>query len=245
VDSQIDKPDLKLARGKFVSYLRVSTARQGRSGLGLEAQRQAVMDYLDGGRWRLLGEYVEVESGRVDDRPQLVAALHRAKVTGATLIVAKLDRLSRDLAFLANLQKSGAHFLAADMPEANELTIHVMAALAQHERRMISERTRQALAAARRRGVKLGNPNGAAALLRAGKGNSNAVASIKSRATERARDILVVIDDIRGDGLRTLQGIADELNAREIRTARGGRWHPTTVRNILQRRIGSAVPAVD
>ena len=224
-----------MAKGKFVSYLRVSTARQGRSGLGLEAQRQAVTDYLDGGRWRLLGEYVEIESGKTDDRPRLAAALHQAKVTGATLIVAKLDRLSRDLAFLANLQKSGVHFLAADMPEANELTIHVMAALAQHERRMISERTRQALAAARRRGIKLGNPNGAAALRRAGKGNSQAVVAIKTHATERAQDVLVVIDDIRDAGVKTLQGIADELNAREIKTARGGQWYPTTVRNVLQR----------
>src|SRR5262245_8032847 len=196
-----------MAKGKFVSYLRVSTARQGRSGLGLEAQRQAVTAYLDGGRWRLLGEYVEIESGKTDDRPQLAAALHRAKVTGATLIVAKLDRLSRDLAFLANLQKSGVHFLAADMPEANELTIHVMAALAQHERRMISVRTRQALAAAKRRGVKLGNPNGAAPLRRAGKGNDHAVAVIKSKATDRAQDVLVVIEDIRGAGAKTLQGI--------------------------------------
>src|SRR5262245_7569843 len=224
-----------MAKGKFISYLRVSTARQGRSGLGLEAQRQAVKDYLDGGRWRLLGEHVEIESGKNGDRPQLVAALHRAKVTGATLIVAKLDRLSRDLAFLANLQKSGVHFLAADMPEAHELTIHVMAALAQHERRMVSQRTRQALAAARRRGVKLGNPHGAAALRRAGKGNDHAVAAIKTQATERAQDVLIVIDDIRGEGVKTLQGIADELNAREIRTARGGQWYPTTVRNVLRR----------
>jgi DNA invertase Pin-like site-specific DNA recombinase len=228
-----------MAKGKFVSYLRVSTARQGRSGLGEEAQRQAVRGYLDGGRWRLLGEYVEVESGKNDDRPQLAAALHRAKVTGATLIVAKLDRLSRNLAFLANLQKSGVHFLAADMPEANELTIHVMAALAQHERRMISERTRQALAAAKRRGVKLGNPDGAAPLRRAGKVNRHAVAALKIQATERARDVLVVIEYIRGEGVKTLQGIADELNAREIRTARGGQWYPTTVRNILQRQIRS------
>jgi DNA invertase Pin-like site-specific DNA recombinase len=214
--------------------LRVSTARQGRSGLGLDAQRQAVTDYLDGGRWRLLGEYVEIESGKDGDRPQLAAALHQAKVTGATLIVAKLDRLSRDLAFLANLQKSGVRFLAADMPEANELTIHVMAALAQHERRMISDRTRQALAAAKRRGVMLGNPHGAAPLRRAGKGNRDAVAAIKTQAAQRAQDVRVVIDDIRRTGITTLQGIADELNAREIETARGGRWYPTTVRNVLR-----------
>jgi len=224
-----------MAKGKFISYLRVSTARQGRSGLGLEAQRQAVKDYLDGGRWRLLGERVEIESGKDGDRPQLAAALHQAKVTGATLIVAKLDRLSRDLAFLANLQKSGVRFLAADMPEANELTIHVMAALAQHERRMISDRTRQALAAAKRRGVKLGNPHGAASLRRAGKGNRDAVAAIKAQAAQRALDVRVIIDDIRRTGIKTLQGIADELNAREIETARGGQWYPTSVRNVLRR----------
>src|SRR5262245_25095981 len=225
-----------MAKGKFISYLRVSTTRQGRSGLGLEAQRQAVKDYLDGGRWRLLGEHVEIESGKNGDRPQLAAALHQAKVTGATLIVAKLDRLSRDLAFLANLQKSGVRFLAADMPEANELTIHVMAALAQHERRMISDRTRQALAAAKRRGVVLGNPNGAAPLRRADKGNRDAVAAIKAQAAQRAQDVRVIIDDIRRTGIKTLQGIADELNAREIETARGGQWHPTSVRNVLLRR---------
>jgi DNA invertase Pin-like site-specific DNA recombinase len=225
-----------MAKGKFISYLRVSTARQGRSGLGLEAQRQAVKDYLDGGRWRLLGEHVEIESAKNGDRPQLYAALHQTKATGATLIVAKLDRLSRDLAFLANLQKSGVRFLAADMPEANELTIHVMAALAQHERRMISDRTRQALASAKRRGVVLGNPNGAAPLRRAGKGNRDAVVTIKAQAAQRALDVRVIIDDIRRTGIKTLQGIADELNAREIETARGGRWYPMTVRNVLLRR---------
>lgn len=227
-----------MAKGKFISYLRVSTAKQGRSGLGLEAQRQAVNEYLNGGHWKLLGEYVEVESGKHDGRPKLQTALHRAKVTGATLIVAKLDRLSRDLAFLANLQKSGVRFLAADMPEANELTIHVMAALAQHERQAISDRTKRALAAAKRKGVKLGNPNGARALRRAGMGNDDAVAAIKAKATEHANDVLVVIDDIRASGSTTLQAIADELNEREITTARGGQWYPTTVKNVLQRSEG-------
>src|SRR5690242_18993864 len=113
---------------KFIAYCRVSTAKQGRSGLGVDAQRKAVADFLDDGRWQLLGEFVEVESGKVDHRPQLAAALSQCELTGATLIVAKLDRLSRNVAFLAKLQDSHKRFLAADMPETNEITIHIMAA---------------------------------------------------------------------------------------------------------------------
>src|SRR4051812_42979859 len=116
---------------RFVAYFRVSTEKQGRSGLGLDAQRKAVSDYLNGGNWDLIGEYVEVESGKVDKRPELEAALAKCELTGATLVVAKLDRLSRNVAFLAALQECGTRFVAADMPEANELTIHIMAAVAQ------------------------------------------------------------------------------------------------------------------
>jgi len=123
-----------MATGKFVSYLRVSTEKQGCSGLGLEAQRQAVTDFLNGGCWQLVQEYVEVESGKRADRPKLAEALHHAKVTGATLVIAKLDRLSRDVEFIARLQKSGTKFVCADMPEANELTIGLLAVVAQHER---------------------------------------------------------------------------------------------------------------
>jgi DNA invertase Pin-like site-specific DNA recombinase len=226
-----------VANGKFISYLRVSTDKQGKSGLGLEAQRQAVADYLNGGRWKLLAEFVEVESGKNDDRPQLKAALHRSEVTGAMLVVAKLDRLSRDVAFLANLQKSGVKFRCCDMPDASEFTINILAAVAQHERKLISERTKAAMAAARKRQnfKGYGNPNGAAAFLRAGAGNAAATEAVSTKANGRARKISPVIDDIRGDGITTLQGIADELNAREITTARGGRWYPTTVRNVLQR----------
>ena len=120
-----------MANGKFVSYLRVSTARQGRSGLGLEAQREAVRSYLDGGKWKLVAEFVEVESGKDDkNRPKLIEALRRAKVTGATLVVAKLDRLSRNVRFLAELQESKVKFQCADMPKADELTIHLFAAIA-------------------------------------------------------------------------------------------------------------------
>ncbi len=141
-----------MAQGIFVAYYRVSTARQGRSGLGLDAQRRAVADFLNGGSWELSAEFVEVESGKVDDRPQLEQALATCELSGATLVVAKLDRLSRNLAFLAKLQESGARFVAADMAEANELTIHIMAAVAQAERKAISIRTKEALAAAKATG---------------------------------------------------------------------------------------------
>src|SRR5712671_2856281 len=142
--------------GKFVAYYRVSTARQGRSGLGLDAQRQAVADYLNGGTRSLLREFVEVESGKLNTRPELEQALHLCKVTGATLVVAKLDRLSRNAAFLMTLRDSGVQFVAADLPEANTMTVGVMALVAQHEREAISVRTKAALAAAKARGRKLG-----------------------------------------------------------------------------------------
>jgi DNA invertase Pin-like site-specific DNA recombinase len=229
-----------MATGKYISYLRVSTDKQGCSGLGLEAQRRAVTDYLDGGRWQLLKEYVEVESGKHADRPVLVEALHHAKVTGARLVIAKLDRLSRDVEFIARLQKSGTKFVCADMPDANELTIGLLAVIAQHERQAISDRTKKALAAAKARGQRLGNPNGAAPLRRAAKGNTAAIAAVAEQADEHARDILPVIEAIRHDGITSLNAIARELNAREIRTARGGRWHPATVANLLRRIEGTA-----
>ena len=222
-----------MATGKFVSYLRVSTDKQGRSGLGLEAQRQAVSDYLDGGRWVLIAEYVEVETGKNDDRPKLRAALHRAKVTGATLIIAKLDRLSRNVAFIANLQEAKVKFVCADMPDANELTIHLFAAIAQHERKIISERTRNAMRAAKAKGRVFGNPNGARAL--EGLGNASAVAAIKAGADKHAQDIIPIIEDIQAAGINTLLGIAAELNTRGILTARGGQWYAATVKNLLAR----------
>ena len=142
---------------KFVSYLRVSTKRQGQSQLGLESQRMAVEAFLNGGRWQLVQEFVEVESGKHDhNRPALHQALEACKAYGATLVIAKIDRLSRDAHFLLGLQKAGTKFVAADMPEANEMTIGIMALVAQAERRMIAERTKGALQAAKARGVKLG-----------------------------------------------------------------------------------------
>ena len=216
---------------KYVAYLRVSTDKQGRSGLGLEAQRQAIAEFCGG--HPPIAEFVEIESGKRDARPKLEAALHRAKVTGAKLLIAKLDRLSRNVAFIARLQDSGVKFVCADMPEANELTVHLFAAIAQYERKAISARTKAALAAAKRRGQKLGNPNGARALR--GLGNAAAVAAIKAVAVKFAEDVGPVIQDIKAEGITTLDGIADELNAREILTARSGKWHPSSVRAVLAR----------
>jgi DNA invertase Pin-like site-specific DNA recombinase len=145
-------------RGKFVAYFRVSTDRQGKSGLGLGAQREAVMNYLNGGSWQLVGEFTEVESGKHSDRSQLAAAVAACKKLRAKLVIAKLDRLSRNLAFIAAPMDSGVEFVAVDNPHANKLTVHILAAVAQHEREMIAERTRGALRAAKARGVTLGNP---------------------------------------------------------------------------------------
>src|SRR5215831_21402287 len=142
--------------GRFVAYYRVSTARQGKSGLGLEAQRAAVSDHLNGGSWQLLAEFTEVESGKRSDRPKLAEALKACRLKGAKLIIAKLDRLARNVAFISNLMESNVEFEAVDFPQANRLTIHILAAVAEHEAKVISERTRAALAAAKRRGVKLG-----------------------------------------------------------------------------------------
>jgi DNA invertase Pin-like site-specific DNA recombinase len=223
-----------MAQGTFVAYYRVSTARQGRSGLGLEAQRRAVTDFLNGGSWELLAEFVEVESGKADDRPQLEQALATCELSGATLVVAKLDRLSRNLAFLAKLQESGARFVAADMPEANELTIHIMAAVAQAERKAISTRTKEALAAAKARGVRLGGNRGNLDDLRKGPTRS---AEVRSRqAAERALKVRRQIEVITlGGNAPSLRQIAAALNERGITAPRGGKWHAAQVKAVLQR----------
>lgn len=220
---------------RVVAYYRVSTEAQGRSGLGLEAQQQAVTALCQQRGWTILAEFTEVESGKRDDRPQLLAALKRAKVTGARLVIAKLDRLSRNVAFLAALQDSGAKFTAADMPEADEFTVHILAAVAQRERKLTSDRTKAALAAAKARGVKLGNPNGAAAIRRAGKGAAAALKAVMAGAEERAADYAETVADVRASGASSLAEIARELNVRGIVTPRGGQWHPSSVRNLLQR----------
>jgi DNA invertase Pin-like site-specific DNA recombinase len=214
--------------GKFIAYFRVSTDKQGKSGLGLEAQREAVLAFLNGGKWALVAEFVEVESGKRNDRPQLSAALAACKKHKAKLVIAKLDRLSRNLAFIAALMDSGVEFVAVDNPHANKLTVHILAAVAQHERELIAQRTRDALQAAKARGTKLGNPKLAAARESAIQGN-------RAAAERYATNVLPVIREIQASGITTLRGVARALTARGIATARGGEWSPVQVRDILDR----------
>jgi DNA invertase Pin-like site-specific DNA recombinase len=218
---------------RTINYYRVSTAKQGRSGLGMEAQRAAVEAFCASRGWEKLEEYKEQESGKRDDRPELAKALHHATVSKATLVIAKLDRLSRNVAFLAQLQDAGVDFVAADMPDANELTIHIMAAMAQAERKAISKRTKEALAAAKARGTKLGNPMGARAFGNY-KGNEAAVAAIKAKSRAFASDVMPIIDAIMADGHSSLRAIAKELNERGIVTARGGKWGPQSVSDLFR-----------
>lgn len=217
---------------RCVSYYRVSTVKQGRSGLGLDAQKAAVCDYLRRHNGESIADYVEVESGKKNDRPQLAAAMTHCRRTGATLVIAKLDRLARNVAFIANLMEArGFEFVAVDMPMASRFTLHILAAVAEHEARLISERTKAALAMAKARGTKLGCPLGAAHLR--SYGNAAAVEAVKTNAARRRAEFRAAIREIQADGVTTFAAIANELNNRGIRTARGRRWHPMTVRLIL------------
>jgi DNA invertase Pin-like site-specific DNA recombinase len=220
---------------RFIAYERVSTARQGQSGLGLAAQRKAIDDFAEGRSAEVLARFTEIESGRKADRPELDRALSLAKLTGATLVIAKLDRLSRNAAFLLTLRDSGVRFLAVDIPEANDLTVGIMALVAQQEREAISKRTKEALAVAKARGVKLGNPNGAAALRRAGKGGAPLREAVAANADEFAQMLAPVVEELRSQGVVTLRQIADELNDRGMLTRRGGQWHVSNVGNLLSR----------
>jgi DNA invertase Pin-like site-specific DNA recombinase len=218
-------------RSKFVAYYRVSTDRQGQSGLGLEAQRSAVLAYLNVGSWTMIAEFTEVESGRYADRPQLAAALAACKKQKAKLLIAKLDRLSRNLAFIATLMDSGVEFVAVDNPHANKLTVHILAAVAEHEREMISQRTRDALQAAKGRGKRLGNPNLARARQRALEANSAA-------ADRFSANVRPIIEQVQKSGVSSLRGVARALTARGIKTARGGEWTARMVINVLERGAG-------
>jgi DNA invertase Pin-like site-specific DNA recombinase len=229
-----------MGSGKFVSYLRVSTDKQGRSGLGRDAQRAAVNAYLNGGPWTLVAEYVETESGKRSDRPQLLKALAHAKAVGATLIFAKLDRLARNVDLLRSLVASDVDLVFCDLPHVppgatGRFMLTVMASVAELEAGLTSERTRAALAAAKARGVKLGNPNGARALRGKQVGNKQAVAKVKALAEQRATNIRGILDDLRAQGVRSIRAIAEELNARGISTSRGATWHPTSVARLLAR----------
>lgn len=218
-----------MADGKFISYLRVSTAKQGQSGLGLEAQRKAISEHLNGGSWEMLEEFVEVESGKNNERPKLAAAFKACRLTGAKLLIAKLDRLSRDAAFLLGLERAGVEFVACDMPQANRLTIGIMAVVADEERRMISARTKAALAASKARGTVLGGWRGGP-VVDQGKG----VEAIKAGADAFAQRIEPVLADMRGQGL-SLGAMAAQLNERQIKTARGGKWAAESIKRVLAR----------
>ncbi|MBI5524210.1 MAG: recombinase family protein [Desulfarculus sp.] len=219
----------------IVSYHRVSTVKQGQSGLGLQAQASAIDHFAATRQARVVGAFTEVESGKVNQRPELAKALHLAKVTGSTLVIAKLDRLSRNAAFLLTLRDSGVKFVAADMPDANDLTVGIMALVAQQEREAISRRTKEALSAARERGARLGNPNGAAALRRADKGNQAAVAALQGKADDHARNLAPVVVALQSEGFSSLGAMAGELNRRGMLTPRGRRWHKSSVKNLLAR----------
>jgi DNA invertase Pin-like site-specific DNA recombinase len=212
--------------GKFVSYLRVSTKRQGESGLGLEAQRAAVAAWLNGGDWTLVEEHVEVESGKRDDnRPALAKAFDACRAYNAKLVIAKLDRLSRDAHFLLGLQKAGVEFIAVDMPQANRLTVGIMALVAEQEREAISQRTKAALAAAKARGTKLGKPKGTK-VQGAEIGCARGVVTNMANAAAFAERMRMPLAELSGLSARAA---AKELDRRGYATARGGQWSATLV----------------
>lgn len=223
-----------MAEGVFVAYYRVSTKGQKKSGLGLEAQQEAVRRYLNGGQSSLVETFTEVESGKSDDdRPQLARALQTCRVYGAKLVIAKLDRLSRDAHFLLGLEKAHVDFVCTDMPHANRLTVGIMAMVADEERRAISDRTKAALAAAKRRGVALGGDRGARLSRAARKAGRDAQAA---RANERAADLAHLIRDLQSSGIISLSGIARALTERGVPTPRGSaEWAAVQVARTLAR----------
>lgn len=235
-----------MANGLFVAYYRVSTRKQGQSGLGLEAQQNTVREYLNGGSWELVGELTEVESGKRNSRPKLAEALRLCRVYNATLIIAKLDRLARNVAFVSALMESGVEFTAVDMPKAGKFTLHIMAAVAEQEADMIAERTRKAMQTAKARGTLLGRRDDAIAAY-AMKGNEASREVRSERAARIATNLQPTIAHIQ-DKLRqerteqgksgepTLREIAAMMNKRRIPTPRkAGKWSAVQVSRILAR----------
>ena len=208
---------------EFVAYYRVSTTKQGISGLGMEAQRNSVAQFLKGNEGILLAEFAEVESGKNNSRQELAKALAECRRLKATLVIAKLDRLARNAAFLLNLRDSGVEFVAVDMPQADRFTVGIMALVAEREREMTSQRTRDGLAAAKRRGTRLGNPN-----------PDNALKAAREAYSEQARQfrtsLLPVVQRIQRSGVSSLRGIAECLNARGVKTPTGKEFAPQSVK---------------
>ena len=228
---------------RYISYQRVSTARQGRSGLGLDAQREAIRCHLSGAAGELLAEYTEIESGRRSDRPELAKALAACRLHRATLVIAKLDRLARNVAFISALMDSGVEFIATDMPAASRLTLHMLAAVAENEARMISERTKVALAAAKRRGTQLGGFRGRIAT---DADRQRASAAKTALANARATDLAATIRGLQAEGVTSHRAIAGRLSAMNIPTTgshdkhgrptgHGGTWTGVQVGRLLGR----------
>jgi len=207
----------------YVAYYRVSTDKQGQSGLGLEAQRNTVLQYVSRGGGELIREYTEVESGAEKRRPELAAALQECRRSKAVLVIAKLDRLARNVHVISGLLESGVEFVAADNPHANKLMVHLLAAFAEHEREQIAARTKAALAAAKARGVRLGSAG-------ATRASEN-----RAEANAYAMRIAPEIERLQNLGLVSANALAIELNRNCVPAKNGGRWHPTTVRRILAR----------
>lgn len=210
---------------KAITYYRVSTERQGISGLGLDAQRQAVHDFAEANGFSLASEYIEVESGRKQNRPVLLQALSACRKEKATLLIARLDRLGRNVAFISKLMEAGVDFKAVDNPYAGKLVVHIMAAFAEHERDMISQRTTEALKVAKEKGVELGRY-----------GRYELSVKNKREADRFARTLKPVLDELRQHGITTIRAITDELNRKQVPTYRGNaRWHISTVYQVMKR----------
>jgi len=225
----------------MITYIRVSTSQQGRSGLGLEAQRRTLHQFAKDEGLELTREFVEVETGKgsdaLDRRPQLKAALAAAKKLKCSVAVAKLDRLSRDVHFISGLMAHRVPFVVAELgADVDPFVLHLFAALAEKERSLISTRTRQALAAAKERGVTLGSP-------KLSQARKSAVASIKAGADQHAANVLPIIRETQKAGATTLRAVAAALNARGVSTARGGSWHAMSVKNLLDRQPGHQAQA--
>jgi DNA invertase Pin-like site-specific DNA recombinase len=208
---------------KFVAYYRVSTDKQGRSGLGLDAQRKAVNDYLKEGDWKLAAEFTEIETGKKSDRPELVKALAACKRQKATLVIARLDRLARNVHFISGMMETKVKFVACDMPEATPFMLHIYAAVAEQEAHAISARTKIALQAAKQRGVRLGR-TGAEIL----------APKYRAEALDRAKQLEPVIREMQAKGY-SMRRMATELTKRNVKTPRRGEWHPQTVKMVMKR----------
>lgn len=230
--TSVEAKGIYMTKGNFVAYYRVSTDKQGRSGLGLEAQEKAVRDFLNGGSWRLVASFTEIESGRNNGRPELGKALAACRVHNATLVIAKLDRLSRNAHFLLGLQEAGVKFVAVDMPHADNFTVGILAMVAQKEAEMISQRTKAALAAAKARGVKLGGNRGNLTKTERTQGNENSIIARKAKANDRAQDLAPILTEFKGMSLNTM---ANELNHRGISSPRGSAWTAMSIRRELIR----------